>query len=191
MDFGKYLEEKRKSRNYTIRLFARRVNISYTYLADVEKGRSKAFKLEILNKIIEILKLDEEETDMLYDLAGKSRDTIAPDVEEYLKKNEEIIEEIRRIKKGGKKMKEDIIAKDMLNRFKESIDVREKDLGKHKNNISMLNSLYGLISEDKTIDMIFEFKKEEIEQEQKNINKLKEIYNKYKNKLEEIEDETK
>lgn len=88
-------------------------------------------------------------------------------------------------------MKEDIIAKDMLNRFKESIDVREKDLGKHKNNISMLNSLYGLISEDKTIDMIFEFKKEEIEQEQKNIDKLKEIYNKYKNKLEEIEDETK
>ena len=39
--------------------------------------------------------------------------------------------------------------------------------------------------------MIFEFRKEEIEQEQKNIDKLKEIYNKYKNKLEEIEDETK
>lgn len=99
MYFGEYLEEKRKSRNYTIRLFARRVNISYTYLADVEKGRSKAFKLEILNKIIEVLQLDEKETDMLYDLAGKSRDTIAPDVEEYLKKNEEIIEEIRKIKK--------------------------------------------------------------------------------------------
>ena len=83
-------------------------------------------------------------------------------------------------------MKENIIAKDMLNRFKESIDVREEDLGKHKNNISMLNSLYGLISKDKTIDMIFEFKKEEMEQEQKNIAKLKEIYNKYKDKLEEI-----
>ena len=103
MDFGEYLEEKRKSKNYTLRLFARRVNISYTYLADIEKGRSKAFKFEILNKIIEILKLDEEETDMLYDLAGKSRDTIAPDVEEYLKKNEEIIEEIRKIKKGGRR----------------------------------------------------------------------------------------
>lgn len=86
-------------------------------------------------------------------------------------------------------MKENIIAKDMLNRFKESIDVRKEDLGKHKNNISMLNSLYGLISEDKAIDMIFEFKKEEIEQEQKNIDKLKEIYNKYENKLKEIEDE--
>lgn len=100
MDFGEYLEEKRKSRNYTIRLFARRVNISYTYLADVEKGRSKAFKLEILNKIIEVLQLDEKETDMFYDLAGKNRDTIPPDIEEYLKQNKELIEEIRRIKRG-------------------------------------------------------------------------------------------
>lgn len=100
MDFGKYLEEKRKSRNYTIRLFARRVNISYTYLADVEKGRSKAFKLEILKSIVEVLQLDEKETDILYDLAGKSRNTIPPDIEEYLKQNKELIEEIRRIKRG-------------------------------------------------------------------------------------------
>lgn len=88
-------------------------------------------------------------------------------------------------------MKENIIAKDMLNRFKESIDIREENLGKHKNKISMINSLYSLINKDKITDMIFEFKKEETEQEQKNIDKLKEIYNKYKNKLKEIEDETK
>ena len=88
-------------------------------------------------------------------------------------------------------MKENIIAKMMLNRFKESIDIREEDLGKHKNKISMINSLYSLINKDKITDMIFEFEKEETEQEQKNIDKLKEIYNKYKDKLEEIEDETK
>ena len=88
-------------------------------------------------------------------------------------------------------MKENIIAKDMLNRFKESIDIREENLGKHKNKISMINSLYSLINKDKITDMIFEFKKEETEQEQKNIDKLKEIYNKYKNKLKEIENETK
>ena len=88
-------------------------------------------------------------------------------------------------------MKENIMAKMMLNRFKESIDIREEDLGKHKNKISMINSLYSLINKDKITDMIFEFKKEETEQEQKNIDKLKEIYNKYKDKLEEIEDEIK
>ena len=88
-------------------------------------------------------------------------------------------------------MKENIVAKDILNRFKKSIDIREEELGKHKNKISMINLLYGLTSKDKITDMIFEFKKEETEQEQKNIDKLKEIYNKYKNKLEEIENETK
>lgn len=88
-------------------------------------------------------------------------------------------------------MKENIIVKMILNRFKESIDIREEDLGKHKNKISMINSLYSLINKDKITDMIFEFEKEETEQEQKNIDKLKEIYNKYKDKLEEIENETK
>lgn len=88
-------------------------------------------------------------------------------------------------------MKENIIAKMILNRFKESIDVREEELGKHKNKISMINSLYSLINKDKITDMIFELEKEETEQEQKNIDKLKEIYNKYKDKLEEIENETK
>ena len=86
-------------------------------------------------------------------------------------------------------MKENIVAKDILNRFKKSIDIREEELGKHKNKISMINLLYGLTSKDKITDMIFEFKKEETEQEQKNIDKLKEIYNKYENKLKEIEDE--
>lgn len=86
-------------------------------------------------------------------------------------------------------MKENIVAKDILNRFKKSIDIREEELGKHKNKISMINLLYGLTSKDKITDMIFEFKKEETEQEQKNIAKLKEIYNKYENKLKEIEDE--
>lgn len=88
-------------------------------------------------------------------------------------------------------MEENITAKKMLNAFKESIDIREEELGKHKNKISMFNLLYSLINKDKITDMIFEFKKEETEQEQKNIDKLKEIYNKYKNKLEEIENETK
>lgn len=88
-------------------------------------------------------------------------------------------------------MKENITAKMMLNTLKESIDIREEKLGKHKNKISMINLLYSLINKDKITDMILEFKKEETEQEQKNIDKLKEIYNKYKNKLEEIEDETK
>lgn len=83
------------------------------------------------------------------------------------------------------------IVKKTLKEYEELIDAREKLLEKGKKDFLIFNSLYNLISKDKTTDIIFEFRKEEIEQEQKNIAKLKEILNKYKNKLEEIEDEIK
>lgn len=83
-------------------------------------------------------------------------------------------------------MEEKIMAKETLKGFKESIDTREKLLEKDKKNFFIFNLLYNLTSKDKVTDMIFEFRKEEMEQEQKNIAKLKEIYNKYKDKLEEI-----
>lgn len=86
-------------------------------------------------------------------------------------------------------MEEKIMAKETLKGFKESIDTREKLLEKDKKNFFTFNLLYNLTSKDKVTDMIFEFRKEEMEQEQKNIAKLKEIYNKYENKLKEIEDE--
>ena len=88
-------------------------------------------------------------------------------------------------------MEEKIMAKETLKEFEKSIDAREKLLEKGKKGDLIFNLLYNLTSKDKATDMIFEFRKEEMEQEQKNIAKLKEILNKYKNKLEEIEDEIK
>lgn len=86
-------------------------------------------------------------------------------------------------------MEEKIMVKEILKEFEKSIDAREKLLEKGKKGDLIFNLLYNLTSKDKATDMIFEFRKEEMEQEQKNIAKLKEIYNKYKNKLEEIENE--
>ena len=83
-------------------------------------------------------------------------------------------------------MKEKIMAKEILKEFEKSIDEREKLLEKGKKGDLIFNLLYNLTSKDKVTNMIFEFRKEEMEQEQKNIAKLKEIHNKYKNKLEEI-----
>ncbi len=88
-------------------------------------------------------------------------------------------------------MEEKTMAKETLKEFEKSIDEREKLLEKGKKGDLIFNLLYNLTSKDKATDMIFEFRKEEMEQEQKNIAKLKEILNKYKNKLEEIEDEIK
>lgn len=96
MNFGEYISKKRKENNFSIRQLAEKLNISFTYLSDVEKGRSKAFKQEILKKIIEVLELSQEEADMLNDLAGESQNTVAPDVAEYLKKYPEAVVAFRK-----------------------------------------------------------------------------------------------
>lgn len=96
MDFGEYINKKRKEKNFSIRQLAEKLDISFTYLSDVEKGRAKAFKQETLKKIIEVLQLNKEETDILNDLAGESQNTVAPDVAEYLKNHPEAVAAFRK-----------------------------------------------------------------------------------------------
>ena len=80
-----------------------------------------------------------------------------------------------------------IMATKILNRFKESVDKIEKNLEERKNEIFNLNLAYILTDNDVMTGLIFDFKLEEIKQAEKNIDKLKEIYNKYKNKFKELE----
>ena len=59
MKFGEYLANKRKEREMSLRMLAKELDVSPTYLSDVENNRRNALSYEKLNKIIEILKLDE------------------------------------------------------------------------------------------------------------------------------------
>lgn len=96
MNFGDYISQKRKEKNFTIRELANKLDISFTYLSDVEKGRAKAFKQEILKKLIDVLQLNDDEKDKLNDLAGKSQNTVAPDVAEYLKNHPDAVVAFRK-----------------------------------------------------------------------------------------------
>ena len=96
MNFGDYISQKRKEKDFTIRELANKLNISFTYLSDVEKGRAKAFKQETLKKIIEVLQLNKDESDELNDLAGESQDTVAPDIAEYLKNHPDAVVAFRK-----------------------------------------------------------------------------------------------
>lgn len=96
MNFGDYISQKRKEKDFTIWELANKLNISFTYLSDVEKGRAKAFKQETLKKIIEVLQLNKDESDELNDLAGESQDTVAPDIAEYLKNHPEAVVAFRK-----------------------------------------------------------------------------------------------
>ena len=106
MKFGEYLANKRKEREMSLRMLAKELDVSPTYLSDVENNRRNALSYENLNKIIEILKLDEEEQKILYDLSGETKDEITADVENFVNGNAEVIALLRKLKKemeGDKK----------------------------------------------------------------------------------------
>ena len=61
--------------------------LGYTnaYLSDVERGRRFPFEYEKIQQAAAFLRLSNAETTMLYDYAGVSRNTIAPDIEAYIR----------------------------------------------------------------------------------------------------------
>lgn len=87
LTFGKFLTEKRKSRDVYLKDLAAYLGVSAVYICDIEKDRRAAPKTEHLQKIAEYLKLNEEEQNMMYDLAADARTYqkgISPDLPEYI-----------------------------------------------------------------------------------------------------------
>ncbi|MHA6647235.1 helix-turn-helix domain-containing protein [Aerococcus urinae] len=96
--FGRYLSELRKERRITLKDMAAKLDISSPYLSDVEKGRRDSFDLDKLNQIVSILNLNSEEADKLMNLAGDQRNSIAPDLPEYVANKDYINAALRKAK---------------------------------------------------------------------------------------------
>ena len=58
--------------------------MSVSYLSDIIKGRRNPPDKKLLEIIAEVLKLDADEKDEMFDLAGRERDEAAPDLPEYI-----------------------------------------------------------------------------------------------------------
>ncbi len=63
---------------------AEKLKMSAPYLSDIEKGRRNPPEMDKLQLIAQILGLTEEENAIMLDLAGKMRNTVAPDLPEYI-----------------------------------------------------------------------------------------------------------
>ena len=85
INFGQYLTEKREERGLSLRKMAQELGVSATYLSGVEKSKYAPLIAERLENASAILELTSSEKDEMYDLAGQQRDTIAPDLTEYIK----------------------------------------------------------------------------------------------------------
>ena len=63
---------------------AEMLHVSAPDLSDIEKGRRNPPEMEKLEQIAQILLLTDEEKSAMLDLAGKMRNSVAPDLPEYI-----------------------------------------------------------------------------------------------------------
>ena len=82
--FGSYLREKRLAKGITMRTICEALKVSLPYMSDVENGRRNPLDKEKLDQLMGILCLSQEEQQELYDLAGRGRDTVSPDLQDYI-----------------------------------------------------------------------------------------------------------
>ncbi|MDR1619183.1 MAG: helix-turn-helix transcriptional regulator [Clostridiales bacterium] len=88
--FGGFIREKRKEKDYTLRGFAAKMDLSPVHMSNLENDRRAAPKDEVLERMAKLLTLSNEERNKLYDLAAKSKNapTVALDLPEYINENQ-------------------------------------------------------------------------------------------------------
>ena len=97
--FGQFISEKRIQHSMTKQELARQ--ISTAYLSQLESGARSNPTIEVLDRMINKLHLDEAETHKIYDLYAASNDTISPDIITYLKSNNIVTKAIRKAQENS------------------------------------------------------------------------------------------
>ena len=102
--FGSYIRRLRMKNDIGQRELAKKIGVAPSYLNDIEKNKRTAPRIELIKKLSVILKAD---LDLLYDLAGNSKKTVAPDIVNFIENNPKIISLLRALKNC--KLKDDEI----------------------------------------------------------------------------------
>ena len=83
-NFGEFIAQKRIEMGITLRDMASRLGVTAPYLSDVEKDCRNPFDMDKLTLLATILQLSPEENAQMLDLVGKKRNSVAPDLPEYI-----------------------------------------------------------------------------------------------------------
>lgn len=86
MRYGQFLRSKRisDSRELTLKDVAEELGVSVSFVSDVEQGRRKPYDEEKTEKLIEFLKLTEEDIALMYDLAARENSRIPRDLDDIM-----------------------------------------------------------------------------------------------------------
>ena len=94
-NFGEFVQEKREEKQMTLRKFAEAISFSAPFWSDVEKDRRNPPEIDKLHLIARILNLTESENAMMLDLAGKKRNSVAPDLPDYIMERDYVAAALR------------------------------------------------------------------------------------------------
>lgn len=83
-EFGKFIAEKRLEKDIKLKPIAERLGVSVTYLSDIIKGRRNPPDKDGLEIFAEMLSLNETEKAEMFDLAGRERNQVSPDLTDYI-----------------------------------------------------------------------------------------------------------
>lgn len=82
--FGEYLKHKRDEKQISLREVARTLGVSAPFLSDVENNRRGPLTEERLADLAKVLNLNEKEQSEMYDIVGKQKGLLAPDLNPYV-----------------------------------------------------------------------------------------------------------
>lgn len=83
-EFGAFIARKRIEKDVKLKPIAEKLGVSVTYLSDIIKGRRNPPDMDGLVALADALDLCEEERNEMYDLAGKERNQVSPDLPDYI-----------------------------------------------------------------------------------------------------------
>ncbi len=84
MNFGEYLKHKRDEKQISLRELARCLGISAPFISDVENNRRAPLTDERLTDLANVLHLSEDEKAEMYDIVGRQKGQLAPDLNPYV-----------------------------------------------------------------------------------------------------------
>lgn len=83
-EFGAYIAQKRVEKDVKLKPIAEQLGVSVTYLSDIIKGRRNPPDIDGLEALANALNLNEEDRDEMFDLAGRERKQVSPDLPKYI-----------------------------------------------------------------------------------------------------------
>lgn len=101
-EFGKFIESRRKAIGMTLRGLAAELDIAPAFMSDIEKGHRYPPNKERLYDMARILRLNEEDTNRMFDLAaGERENSVSPDLPDYIMSNESVRVALRMARDNG------------------------------------------------------------------------------------------